>query len=283
MEQKSAAQWLVFTDLDGTLLDHHTYEFEPAGKALDMLKQENVPLIINTSKTFEEVLQIRGRLGNSHPFIAENGSIVSVPDGYFPIRGGEKDSGELYQGMQVQRLGGDRDDILKILHGIREENRFKFIGFEDMSALELSRLTGLTEKDAGLAKQRLSTEPILWQDAGSAWDAFKGCLEREGLQWVQGGRFISISRPYDKKDGVIRLTELYRAAAGKAFKTAGLGDSPNDQGMLDMMTIAVIIASDRSGEISLKHPQKVIRTSERGPKGWQEAMEIIGRDFFKSA
>jgi HAD superfamily hydrolase (TIGR01484 family) len=46
---------LVFTDLDGTLLDHHTYSFEPALPALNSLKEKNIPLIICTSKTRAEI------------------------------------------------------------------------------------------------------------------------------------------------------------------------------------------------------------------------------------
>lgn len=35
--------YLVFTDLDGTLLDHDTYSWEAARPALDRLKRQQVP------------------------------------------------------------------------------------------------------------------------------------------------------------------------------------------------------------------------------------------------
>ena len=73
-----SSKTLVFTDLDGTLLDHDTYDFEPARPALAMLVQKKIPLILNSSKTLVEILKIRRALGNCHPFIAENGSVVEI-------------------------------------------------------------------------------------------------------------------------------------------------------------------------------------------------------------
>ena len=42
---------IVATDLDGTLLDHYTYDWQPAARAIELLKQKCIPLVINTSKT----------------------------------------------------------------------------------------------------------------------------------------------------------------------------------------------------------------------------------------
>lgn len=68
---------LVFTDLDGTLLDHHTYSWQPARPALERLDGLKIPLILCSSKTSPEMLGLRAELGNRHPFIVENGGIYS--------------------------------------------------------------------------------------------------------------------------------------------------------------------------------------------------------------
>ena len=64
---------VVFTDLDGTLLEHSTYSFAEAEEALDLLRSQDIPLVICTSKTRSEVEFWRRLLGNEHPFIVENG------------------------------------------------------------------------------------------------------------------------------------------------------------------------------------------------------------------
>ena len=77
-------QPLVFTDLDGSLLDHHSYSFDAARSTLERLDELGIPVIPVTSKTRAEIKQIRDALGNKHPFVAENGAAVFIPRSYFP-------------------------------------------------------------------------------------------------------------------------------------------------------------------------------------------------------
>jgi mannosyl-3-phosphoglycerate phosphatase len=46
---------VIFTDLDGTLLDRNTYSFEPALPALHLIRQKDIPLILTSSKTRAEI------------------------------------------------------------------------------------------------------------------------------------------------------------------------------------------------------------------------------------
>jgi len=83
---------IVFSDLDGTLLDHETYQFDAAQPALDLLKQHGIPLILNSSKTRAEITAIRDQLQNTAPFIIENGAAVIIPPGWFGFPGRWKKS-----------------------------------------------------------------------------------------------------------------------------------------------------------------------------------------------
>ena len=60
---------LIFTDLDGTLLDHHTYSFQPAKAAMQALKTFSIPCVINTSKTFVELIALREELNHQDAFM----------------------------------------------------------------------------------------------------------------------------------------------------------------------------------------------------------------------
>ena len=69
---------IVFTDLDGTLLDHETYSLEPARPALDRLASEGIPLILASSKTAAEIDRLRAEIGCADfPAIVENGDPAS--------------------------------------------------------------------------------------------------------------------------------------------------------------------------------------------------------------
>jgi HAD superfamily hydrolase (TIGR01484 family) len=74
---------IVFTDLDGTLLDE-SYSFAAAQPALRKTAELDIPLVLCSSKTRREIEHYRKKLGNSHPFISENGGGIFIPEGYFP-------------------------------------------------------------------------------------------------------------------------------------------------------------------------------------------------------
>ena len=59
MADMEQPRWLVVTDLDGTLLDHHTYSFDAAKSALEQLEERGIPVIINSSKTAREIEQLQ--------------------------------------------------------------------------------------------------------------------------------------------------------------------------------------------------------------------------------
>ncbi len=74
---------VIFTDLDGSLLDADTYRYDAARAALEELTACQVPLVLCTSKTWAEVEPLRQELGNTDPFIVENGGGVYIPSSYF--------------------------------------------------------------------------------------------------------------------------------------------------------------------------------------------------------
>ena len=63
---------LIFTDLDGTFLNHSDYSFEDSKEALEKISQKNIPLIFTTSKTKVEVELLQKKVGIKEPFIIEN-------------------------------------------------------------------------------------------------------------------------------------------------------------------------------------------------------------------
>lgn len=72
---------LVFSDLDGTLLDSHSYDWQPAAPWLSRLREANVPVILCSSKTSAEMLYLQKTLGlQGLPLIAENGAVIQLAE-----------------------------------------------------------------------------------------------------------------------------------------------------------------------------------------------------------
>lgn len=268
------ASLVVFSDLDGTLLDHDTYSYDAALPALEALRAAEIPLVLATSKTLPETLALRTALSNDHPCLVENGGAAAVPEGYFPaaaLQDADR-SGD----FRLQRFGPPRETIVKVLRELRERPEFRFEGFADVPAGRVAKWTGLSTSKAMLAQRRCCSEPLLWQSDEASLTKFRRELVMHGLYTVQGGRFLHVIGRFDKATGLAWLLERYQARDGRRPEVVALGDSPNDRAMLRAADIAVVIRSERSDEIDLGgRPGEVIRTRKRGPEGWREAMDAI--------
>jgi mannosyl-3-phosphoglycerate phosphatase len=147
---------VVFSDLDGTLLDAGGDSLRTAGPALDHLRSEGIPLVICTSKTFAEVEPYRAHLKNTHPFVVENGGAIYVPKEYFPFPVDHDCAGGPYI---IRRLGADYSQMVEALHELAESTGVALKGFSSMSADEIAAICSLTVEQAGRAKQREHDEP----------------------------------------------------------------------------------------------------------------------------
>ncbi len=252
---------ILFSDLDGTLLDHDSYDWSPAKPALARLAAADIPVVLNSSKTAGEIRALREKLGNTAPFIVENGAAVVIPANCFGP-GPE----------QVQTFGASRDEVLALLKECRAEG-FRFLSFADMSPAELAGRSGLSESEAELAKDRAGTEPLLWEGDEASLAGFRHRLSEHNCRLVQGGRFLHAMGTFDKADGVRFLLGKYRAQypVEKVIAIA-LGDSPNDQQMLEEADIAVIVRGVQSQRVSLPSQSRAIRSIKIGPAGWNECV-----------
>jgi mannosyl-3-phosphoglycerate phosphatase len=257
---------VVYTDLDGTLLDHDSYRFEPALPALRRLRALAVPVVVVSSKTIAELENLTRQLDLGTPFIAENGGLIAYPPDYFPGLEAYPTVGR----FRVQRLSPDYRSIVSHLNELRTQNGYRFRGFSDLGNGELARLTGLSERDAGLAKQRLCSEPLLWSDSDQAMRQFSSDLEALGYTLVQGGRFWHVLGDTSKASAMGRLDAGFSARWGGDFTTIGLGDSPNDRSMLQAVDIAVVVRRKDGSWLTLERVAGVYRTRAAGPAGWNE-------------
>lgn len=252
---------IIFSDLDGTLLDHHSYDWSAAGPAMERLSASKIPVVLNSSKTISEVRGFRERMGNDAPFIVENGAAVVIPANCF---GSSQE--------QVKRFGAARSEVLTLLGELRNEG-FAFSGFADMSPAEISEHSSLSEAEAELARDRVATEPLLWHGDDESLATFRRKLEAADCRLVQGGRFLHAMGNFDKADGVRFLLKKYREQdpAGRLVSVA-LGDSPNDQHMLEQADIAVIVRGVHSDSVVLPSQSRAIRSLKTGPAGWNECV-----------
>ena len=262
---------LVLTDLDGTLLDHDSYSYEPALPALQQLNALQIPVIFVTSKTCAEVEELRRHLQNPYPFIVENGSALVMPKNYFP----HDDQTESHKGFDIVRFCPTYAALRQQLQQWRDLYHFDFTGFGDWSDAEVAQQTGLSLVEAGRAKQRLGSEPFLWNDTDTALVKFSQLISDAGLRLVRGGRFYHVLGKTDKARAIQVLLGLYQKHFDFSPQTIALGDSPNDQEMLAAADQAVMIKNHQGQHSVQPGSNPTYYTRAKGPSGWCEAIQSL--------
>ncbi|MBN2015179.1 MAG: mannosyl-3-phosphoglycerate phosphatase [Candidatus Altiarchaeota archaeon] len=255
---------IVFTDLDGTLIDED-YSYKKALPAMESIKKKKIPLIFCTSKTRAEIEVYREELGVMDPFISENGGAVFIPEGYFCRKVGEK----IKEGYEMIELGAPYPGLREVLDRARKASGCKIMGFGDMSVEELSKDSGLTLKTAELAKMREYDEPFRMEGTDEQKEKALNVIEAHGLNHTKGGRYYHILGENDKGKAVRTLTGLSRSK-DPDIETVGLGDSENDFPMLDNVDVPILIK--KSDGSFADYGKKAKRSKLPGPAGWNQVM-----------
>lgn len=250
------APLVIFSDLDGTLLDHDTYCWEAARPALERLARIKAPVVLASSKTAAEIAVLQKEMGlQDLPAIVENGAGVI--------------------GLHPPDTRGTDDyrRLRAILDGLPGELRRPFCGFGDMPLEVLMARTGLGPDAAARAQERVFSEPGLWSGGAGRQSEFLAALGEQGVTAKQGGRFLTLSFGGTKADHMAAVTARFRPR-----RTIALGDAPNDIDMLEQADFGVIIANPNHDPLpTLKGEAAgtILRTQAAGPEGWNRAVSDL--------
>jgi mannosyl-3-phosphoglycerate phosphatase family protein len=266
---------VVFTDLDGTLLDSHTYGLGSAREMLALLAARRIPVVFCSSKTAAEQRPLRRDLGLAQaPFIVENGSAVVVPDSAgLAVTDWPRVPGHPDERMRV--LGESFGAVRTGLARATARTGQPVTGYADLAVRQIADLTGLDEPSAARARQRDFSETLVDQRSLEEWSALATALAAEGLICQHGGRFHTVTgRESDKGRAVRLVAGLFSVALGQSVVTAGVGDSANDEGLLASVDYSYLVARDDQSWAELNVPG-LVRMPHPGPTGWIDAMHHL--------
>ena len=259
MKQKK--QIIIFTDLDGSLLDKDTFEFNEIEDYFRELISKGIKIIPNSSKTEAELLDFNEQNNLDLSFIAENGS---------SIHGLNKIHQNLPDKIILSRT-------INEIRNIYEENTNLDFKNKITHILELERekqqkILGLPLNKIKLAIKRDHSIPIKFNGTESEKNEFTKILKNSGLTIQTGGRIMNVCDNVNKSKAMSRALQLIRKQLDDEIITIGVGDNENDIEMIKQTDYPCLVKNENF-DSSLINIDNLIKSDEPSPKGWSDVIK----------
>jgi mannosyl-3-phosphoglycerate phosphatase len=272
-----APRHLIFTALEGALVDPRTDSFAGAEEALSELDRRKIAFVLLTSRTREQIEPLRRKLGHNHPFVTENGGGIFFPDGYFSLR--------IPGAVRTARYlsiaqGRPYAEVCEALDDIAEECAVGVAGFHHMSLREIADNTGLRPRNAELARAREFDEPFYFTSADDkAIARFVETARERGFDTRRGSTFWHISARCDAARAVRSLAQLFREATHIKLRLVGIGGGEEDLAWLRAVDLAILLPDSREAAKPSENLQEnpgrtrtIVMGDAPGPAGWNKAI-----------
>ncbi len=270
----AASCWILFSDLDGTILDGETYEPGPALDGLAKCKKARLPVILCSSKTRAEIELYHKTLAPhpACPFITENGGGIFFPKDYWE----EPQGAELLGDFWKITLGTAHNKVLPALKDVARAIGININNFSDMLPKDVAHMTGLSVEQAKLAMEREFDEPF-WiekKDHGCL-DLIEKEIQQRGMRFTRGGRCLHIHGASDKGLSAQYVRQRYEQACGKVC-AAAVGDAANDLPLFQAVDKAFLVKKpDGSHDSKIPKINSIQFLSGEGPSGFLQTVEFL--------
>jgi len=267
--------YLIFSDLDGTFLHHQNYSFGKNDLVIEKLKKNNNQIIFNSSKTYSEIKLILKKLKlTMMPFSCENGAILYFPKKIFKKI---KKSQSFEDYWKINLTNKNSLQWYRILKKLKKDFSFELIC--DLSKKDLLKLTNL--KNIKQMLNREASQLIVWKDNKKKFNEFSRIIKiKHKGSLNQGGRFIQISSPCNKRIATKEICHVYHESFHDKYYQPfiALGDNKNDRDMLNFAKYACVIENKYSTPIKLNSLKKnVFYSQKEAPWGWRESLMYVDK------
>ena len=239
------------------------------------LDHAGIPAVWITNRSRLEFDNARRKHAHTHPFIAEGGSGVYLPEGYFHLR----------QDKTI-RLGRftciPMADALPVaanaLETLSEEANAPVVTLRSLSPRELAQNTGLPQREAELVRQRDFDELFFFAGASEEdIQRFVSQGREKKYQLRQHGVLWSLASGANLKGCIQTLAKLYDRALRYHPTIIGVATDEEAIELFPICDRSILLTDGKKGETS-EPPTQGSRSrhfSLRNPETWELILESI--------
>jgi len=249
------------------------------------LDHQGVPAVWLTSRSRLQFDEPRRKLGHTHPFIAEDGCGVYLPEDYFHLSPESTGSRNAKKG--TLRLGRfpciPIAEILpaaaEALETVSQETGVPVVTLRSLSPRELAQNTGLDQREAALARQRDFDELFFF--AGVAEPEIQRFLN-EGrsrrIQLRQHGVLWSVAIGASIQRCVTELSKLYDRALRYHARTVAIATEDQASSLFPFCERTILLTHRTSALCAEGTPDfpRARRVQLGSPGTWEELLEACG-------
>lgn len=242
------------------------------------LEHAAIPNVWVTTRTRLLIDDPRRKLGHTHPFIAEGGCGVYLPEGYFHLRP-----------QKTVRLGRftclpvaePQPAAAEALEALATETGVSVVALGSLSPRELAQNSGLSASQAELMRHRdfdeifffagateEETRRFLAQGAERQWQ-----LRQQGILW-------SLAVGASLKQCVREVSKLYTRALRSQPKIVGITRQDDDPELLAACDRGFVLvdhakSEDDSGSERKRLPSRFREVTVDSPDVWEQIIEAV--------
>ena len=251
---------LIFTDLDGSILDRDTFKFDQIKQYMKKVLNSGILIIPNSSKTESEIVEFNQELGENLAYISENGSVINglnILNSNFPDK---------------IILSREKEELIEIFKkNVPEnlQNKCKFIS--NLNKKNQMGIFSLSDNKLKNALKRKYTEPFLFEGGKSERIELLKILKKKSLTLQEGGRVINLCDNVNKVKSMKKILKIYKKIQSN-IKVIAVGDNYNDLDMLKNCDLPCLVFNDQFKEDQINIDNLII-SNRPSPDGWADVIK----------
>lgn len=251
---------LLFTDLDGTLLNKDSFDYTDASILLRNCIKEGIKIIPNSSKTELELKEFCKDASLPFVFICENGAC---------IHGLDKINNKLKKKIILSRT---KDEVFKSFISKVDKNLNELCCFiHNLPLEEQIKILGLPKDKISNALNRKYSIPLIFKGGIKDRKKLNEQVKSLNLKMQDGGRILNLGDNVSKGQAMNLFVKKLSKLTNKKYVLIGVGDNDNDLDMLDSCDYPCVVKNGLTKNI---HKKKYLHSRTEAPFGWVEVVKL---------